>query len=83
MFKKVSSIKKKMDFENLKKIDLEHAVASGPLKVTENKVFGPVFDLQNIQHGLSGKVRGKDLVVYIKYFPEENRYGFSVYREKD
>jgi hypothetical protein len=48
----------------------------GLLEVTKSKC-SPIINFNNIVHG---DVK-RDFLVYVEYFPNENRYGFSVYEK--
>ncbi|MFA5953466.1 MAG: hypothetical protein WC812_02640 [Candidatus Pacearchaeota archaeon] len=69
----------KKDFNKLKKILSEtHPFMGGPLKITNLDSRIEILKLG----GILLEPKKKDCLIYIKYFPEEDRYGFSVYEEE-
>ena len=67
-----------MEKKDLGKFNLKQSVSGGPLAILDNGNF----DLDNLRSELAGEVQKKDLLVHVQYFPEEDKYGFAVYREK-
>ena len=50
--------------------------SGGPLKIKSLDSRTEILDLNNILLDPSKR----DYIIHIKYFPEENRYGFAVYK---
>jgi len=63
-----------MDKTKLEKIDFENCVSGGPLDHMD--------DLDNALINQLDTHEGKDFMVHLEYFPEQNRYGFAIYRQK-
>lgn len=57
------------------KFNLETAVAGGPIKIEKEIIWG-------LNSCIISHLNGSDLLVHIQYFPKENRYGFSIYKEE-
>ena len=71
-----------MNEDNFNKIEKilkeEGSNAGGPLTVS-NIPGGPLIDFDNIVEA----PEGKDMIIHVKYFPEENRYGFAIYNKEE
>ena len=67
-----------MAIDDLNEFDLENPIGGGPIKKGTGITKG-ILDLNNIV--LSDKDK-QDSIIHVKYFPEEDRYGFSIYNRK-
>jgi len=64
----------KVDVENFLEKSLR-LLGGGPLKVKDNGDF----DFRKV---MDNRMKERNSIIYIKYYPEERRYGFSVYVER-
>jgi len=67
-----------MEKEDLEKFDLEHAVAGGPLDYDS---IGNL-DAGKLAAPIANHASKRGLLIHLQYFPEQDRYGFTIYEEK-
>lgn len=68
------------DFNKIEEmLSKESPNAGGPLPI-DSKLGVDIIDFDNVSLGANSN--RQDMIIHVKYFPEENRYGFSLYNKE-